>query len=559
MAQLLMQSPAVGTNLGAIGKDELTQILASHTAINLAIFDLDIKFLYLNEAAFHLVSFPRGLTEEQVIGYHWKDIGISELHLQPIEDAIRYVINSGKPFSGQHTYTPSAISPINQINNEPEFILDHDGQRIFEYHIKPLYNDKNQLYRVAVSAEDVTKLKIAKHTARAYQISEQRLHAITEALPVLIAHVDHEMRYTYNSPYYAQLLGRPLSEITGQFLWDVIGSEAFKDVEHYVKAALSGKKQNYQVTVKDENDKNNYFQTVMIPQIAGEDVTGYYAITFDVTDLAEAQEKTLTQERYLAHMNRLTTVNEMTSNIAHELNQPLTAINNYASVLNRFLDQLYEQLPCEIDAANGSEQALAQMQELRQDIRHALSSITQQTTRASKIVKDVRAFVRQYGDTNDQLDIDQLIEDVLSFVQSTLVDRQTTVQFTSNDNGNSQPKIVNGEATQLQQVLINLILNAVDVMEPIRKPNDRRINITIQQSSNSGHEFYEISVQDNGAPLTEDDIKHIFTPFYTTKKEGMGMGLAICTSIAEAHGGGLSAKPNDTQGLTMVLTLPKPE
>lgn len=538
-------APSEAANLGSIRNEELLQILAVHTAIHLALFDLDVKFLYLNKAALHLISYPRDLSEQEIIGRHWSVIGIPDIHMQPIEEAIRHVIQTGQTFSGQHAYKPTVPPLINPELNEPEFVLDQDNQRIFKFHITPVYNQQQEIYRVAVTAEDITKLEIAKSTAIAHQISEQRMRAITDALPVLIAHVDQDMRYTYNSPYYAQLLQRPLTEITGQFIWDVIGEDAFAEVKSYATAALRGEKQNYQVTIKAPDGGNRYFQTVMIPQTQEEQVTGYYAITFDVTDLAEAQEKTLTQERYLAHMNRLTTVNEMTSNIAHELNQPLTAINNYASVLHRFFDQLFDHIPVQPDGE-------PDLEELQQDIKQALTSINQQTNRAGKIIKDVREFVRQYGEGSTSLDLNQLVDDVLIFVRSTLVAHQTTVKFDRQD----QPLYVNGEATQLQQVLINFILNAVDAMEPVREAADRLINISIQPNSSADHTSYDVLVKDNGAPVSKSDIQNIFAPFYTTKADGMGMGLAICASIAEAHGGKLSAKPNESDGLTMILTLP---
>lgn len=528
-------------HLTAISHHDLLQIFSAHASIHLAIFDRDTCFVYLNNTAFELVARPRNLVLDGVMGQHWRDLGIPALHMEPIEQAIHHVFATGKPFLGKHAYTPTAVE------GDP-LTLTQSGHRVFRYHLTPLKNSDNHIDRVIATAEDITDSEIAQEQTRAYKASEDRFRAITSALPVLIAHVDSTIRYTYNSPYYAKLVGRPISDITGKYLWEVLGEARYKAVEHYVTGALAGEQQSYRVSVTMPDGSDGFFQTMMIPQTDNHgEINGYYAVTYDVTELTLTQEKTLTQERHMAHMNRLSTVNEMTSNIAHELNQPLTAINNYAAVTGRFINQLRTQFDAEIKDE--------QTQELFDDISQALGSTQQQIERASKIIQDVRSFVRQQSQDFDEVDLNAIVEEVLQFTQSTLCARQTTVTTELSDT----PLLINGKATQLQQILINLILNAVDAMEAIRPPAEREITITSkigEPDDPQRPKEYEIIVSDNGEPLSQAAVADIFTPFYTTKTDGMGMGLAISTSIAEAHGGRLTARTNSTQGLSVVLTLP---
>jgi C4-dicarboxylate-specific signal transduction histidine kinase len=254
----------------------------------------------------------------------------------------------------------------------------------------------------------------------------------------------------------------------------------------------------------------------------------YVGAVIDITERkrAEGEHERLRQlEADLAHMNRLTTMGELTASIAHELNQPLTAIVTQSEAALRFLD--------------GDDPDL-------DEARDSLSSITEDGMRAGEVIRGLRALARKSGPQLTNLDIDDVVRQVLALARGELL-RHDVVMRT--ELAADEPVV--GDRVQLQQVLLNLIMNSVEAMRGVTERNrELAVSSTVEQGS------VLVSVKDTGAGLDPSAAERMFQPFFTTKPDGLGMGLAICRSIVEAHGGRLWVSPRTPHGADVRFTVP---
>jgi PAS domain S-box-containing protein len=246
----------------------------------------------------------------------------------------------------------------------------------------------------------------------------------------------------------------------------------------------------------------------------------------DITERKRSQEALDRVQADLAHVNRVSTLGELTASIAHEVNQPIAAVITNADAALRFL------------AANPPDLG---------EVREALDGIGKDGKRAGEILGRIRALVRKAPAQKEQFDINQAILEVVALTRSEVqrsgVALQTQLQPTL-------PPIV-GDRIQLQQVVLNFVLNAIDATSGVDRYS-RDVVVSTAKDSNG----VIVAVRDTGVGLDADGIDRLFRPFYTTKASGMGMGLSICRSIIEAHGGHVRAARNDDAGATFQFTLP---
>ena len=237
----------------------------------------------------------------------------------------------------------------------------------------------------------------------------------------------------------------------------------------------------------------------------------------------EALHKTQAE---LAHVTRVTTLGEMTASIAHETNQPLGAIVNNANACLRWL------------LANNLEEA-----------RHSVDLIRADALRAGEVIQRIRSFAKKTPPQKDWIDINQTIREVIALARSEVQRHGVSVQMQLSE---GVGPLAFADRVQLQQVILNLIMNAVEAMgEATNGPRE----LLIRTGTDASGEIV-VAVRDSGPGLSPENLGRLFTPFYTTKPEGMGMGLAICRSIVEAHGGRLWATGNDGRGATFQFSLP---
>jgi C4-dicarboxylate-specific signal transduction histidine kinase len=280
----------------------------------------------------------------------------------------------------------------------------------------------------------------------------------------------------------------------------------------------------YRLLMPDRSIK--YLHAVVRPTRDKNDQLEYIAAIQDVTARRRSEEAVDKARTELVRVSRLTTMGELAASIAHEVNQPLTAITNNASACLRLLAT--RNLDPEV-------------------LRRVLEEIVGDSTRASAIISRIRAFITKTPAEKRELDINEVIQEVLAMAGHQLQNKNVVVecQFSRT------PLLVLGDRIQLQQVLLNLIMNAIEAMTLV---TDRPRTLRMQSQVHESGEIL-VAVRDSGAGLGPES-DGLFTPFFTTKSNGMGMGLAISRSLVEGHNGRLWAAPNSPHGAVFSFTLP---
>jgi signal transduction histidine kinase len=246
-----------------------------------------------------------------------------------------------------------------------------------------------------------------------------------------------------------------------------------------------------------------------------------------ITERRAAEHETERQRGELAHVTRLSTLGELGTSLAHELNQPLTAMLSNVQAARRFLS--------------------ADSPDVR-EVREILEDVVQDNHRATEVIARLRALVRKETPHFLPLDAGDVVRDVLPLVHSDAILRNSRVSV---DVAPGLPP-VRGDRIQLQQVVLNLLLNAFEAMKD-RPAHEREVVVRVDRD---GAEMVRIAVRDRGTGLSADAAGKIFQPFYTTKPNGLGMGLSISRSIIEGHAGRLQAENNTDRGATFSFTLP---
>ncbi len=247
----------------------------------------------------------------------------------------------------------------------------------------------------------------------------------------------------------------------------------------------------------------------------------------DLTAQKEAEEEALRHREQLMHASRLTTMGEMAAAMAHELNQPLAAIATYTAACQRFLVQ-----------GDGS----------RDDVQAALREIGVQAHRAGEVIQRMRDFTRSRASRRGLVHINALVEEIRPLAELDAKANHVRLRI---DIDPDLPAI-NADGVQIQQVILNLLRNGVDAMADI--PAAQR-TLRLYAEAASDKSVY-VATTDRGHGVPDEVRTHLFTPFFTTKETGMGMGLAISRSIITAHGGKLDCSNNPDGGATFFFTLP---
>ncbi|MFL9966679.1 ATP-binding protein [Paraburkholderia sediminicola] len=247
----------------------------------------------------------------------------------------------------------------------------------------------------------------------------------------------------------------------------------------------------------------------------------------DLTERKRAEEALRVVQLELAHANRVATMGQLTASIAHEVKQPIAATVGNAEAALRWLGHQ----PPDLD-----------------EVRDAVARIVKEGRRASEVISRIRALVEKAPPLTDRLDINEAIREVIELTRGETVKNDVSVRTELADG----LALVHGDRVQLQQVLLNLIINAVEAMTEVSEAARELLIRTGEVEAG----YVLVSVRDSGPGLDPKRVERLFETFYTTKANGMGMGLTICRSIIEAHGGRLWASTNERRGAVFQFTLP---
>jgi PAS domain S-box-containing protein len=252
----------------------------------------------------------------------------------------------------------------------------------------------------------------------------------------------------------------------------------------------------------------------------------YVGALMDITEAKLAQDALQRAQAELAHVTRVTTLGELTASIAHEVNQPLAAVVTNGEACLRWLSNT----PPDLAEARG-----------------AVARMIRDGNRASEVIRRLRALTRKTDPQKAPVDINDVISDVIALVQHEVLSHRVRLRLDLD----AAPTPVFGDRVQLQQVIINLMMNGIEAMVDVTgRPRELLI-----RSRRHEADLVLVAVQDSGIGIDPDHLDHLFNAFFTTKQDGMGMGLSICRSIVEAHGGEMWVSPNDGPGATFHFTI----
>jgi C4-dicarboxylate-specific signal transduction histidine kinase len=256
-------------------------------------------------------------------------------------------------------------------------------------------------------------------------------------------------------------------------------------------------------------------------------VTHFVGVKEDITERKRAEAELLQQRSQLAHLSRVTMLGELSGSMAHELNQPLTAILSNAQAAQRFL---------------------ADDQPDLSELRDILGDIVAQDKRAGEVIRRLRLLLKKGEVQQHPLSVNEVVLEVLRLVRSDLVNQN----FTARPDLAPGLPLVLGDGVQLQQVLLNLVMNACEAMVDVEK-DARQFTIRTERLGDGG---VQVSVVDCGPGIPPEKLEQVFESFFTTKAHGMGLGLAVCRSIITAHNGKLWATNDPGGGAAFHFTLP---
>jgi PAS domain S-box-containing protein len=359
--------------------------------------------------------------------------------------------------------------------------------------------------------------------------SEARFRLLADTAPVLVWMSGPDKLCTYLNKPWLDFTGRPLRcELGDGWSAGVHPDDAQRCLDTYRRACDARLAFRREYRLRRFDGEYRWILDTGVPRFDADGTfEGYIGSGIDITDQKQAAEKEAHLREQLTRVARVTALGELAASIAHEVNQPLTAIVSNADTAQSLL-------------AAGIPDAEA--------VREALQDITRDGLRASAVLARIRASLRQTPVERVPVAVNALLREAAALIRGRLAARGLAVRLELAD---PLPAVL-GDRVQLQQVVLNLLVNGADAMEGVTgRPHE-----LVLRSTPEGGDAVAVAVQDSGVGLDPANAAHIFEPLFTTKAGGIGMGLAICKSLIESHGGRIWATPNAEGGTTFRFTLP---
>ena len=369
-----------------------------------------------------------------------------------------------------------------------------------------------------------------KKAEAALNASRQLLRTVIDAVPAAINAKDTEGRYVFMNAYQAEALGVDTEGVIGRTPADIAGAAyaaSLRDGDAQVINGGHGRvNEEFNFTPLGGEPQTWLMTRAPVFDAAGE-VGQVVTVALDVTEQKKTEERARQHQADLAHALRVSTMGEMVATFAHEINQPLAAVVNYA---------------------RGAMRRLRAGSVAPDELVEVFEQLCGQAERASEIVRRASRFVRTGDLTRVSNDINRLVKRVASLTQADARRKGVAIEF---DLAEKLPS-VRVDTLQIEQVVLNLMRNGIEAMADARSPH----STLAVRTAMAGDAALEVAISDCGPGIAEDVADKIFEPYFTTKPEGMGMGLSISRTLVEAYGGRLWVRRNDDGGATFHFTLP---
>jgi PAS domain S-box-containing protein len=464
----------------------------------------DYKFTLLSENAFGSHSADR-------IGAAWRDHAL-DLETEPTKWRLLWAtLDSRKPFrdfaylglggSGSPMYVKASGKPVFDANGE---FRGYRG-----------------------TGTDVTALMRAQEALRE---SERSLRSAIDGIAglVVVMAPNGELE-TVNRPLL-EYFGRSLEWLENWGTNDAVHPEDLPRILELFKRAMAyGIPFNFELRLRRFDGEYRWFDNRGVPIRDGFGcIARWYVLLTDIEDRTRALARLDQMQSDFAHMNRVSMMGELTASLSHEITQPIASARNNARAALNFLDRQPPELG---------------------DVREALACVVGDADRAGDIIDRIRDHIKKAPPRKHRFDLNEAITEVIVLGRSAITKNEVLVQTRLAEG--LFP--VQGDRVQLQQVILNLVLNAVEAMGAVEAP--RELLMSTEQTEANG---VLVAVRDSGPGIHPEHVERVFEAFYTTKSSGTGMGLSICRSIIDAHGGRLWAEANKPRGAVFQFTLPNP-
>ena len=383
--------------------------------------------------------------------------------------------------------------------------------------------------RTAVLKLLTSQAAISLDNARLYgelTMSEERWRKLFESVPVGVGLIGSHRRYVATNPAFQKMTGYSGAELRQLSPIDITHEDDQAVTDAIIAANAAGDARRIEKRYRRKDGGVIWAEVGTFLAPGAGNAPFLAAVAIDITERKLAEEALKDARADLERMARLTTMGELSAAIAHEINQPLAAIVTQSEAALRFLDRDEPDLD---------------------EVQDALSCIARDGLRAADVIRALRALAKKSGPQLTKLDIDEVVRQVLALARGELLRRDVLLrtELTAED------LPVMGDRVQLQQAILNLIMNGAEAMSGV---TERKRELTVSSTVEPGSIL--VSVQDTGSGLDPVVAERMFQPFFTTKPDGLGMGLAICRSIIEAHGGRLWMSPHAPHGADVRFTVP---